>query len=178
MDNGEPALVLIDATVHNGLAAANLLHRQGSTTRLVVFGMDDAVKDIALWTDAGIVAYPGRSLGLREIVELIGMVISNEAAVSASTAPLAHKAKSQSNSLSTATRGAQATLTAREDQVVRLVISGASNKEIARLLDISVATVKSHVHNLLGKLGLTGRGKLAVRYRGGHSSPDVMRAME
>jgi two-component system, NarL family, nitrate/nitrite response regulator NarL len=34
---------------------------------------------------------------------------------------------------------------------------GLSNKEIARELDLSVATVKHHVHNILDKLGLPGR---------------------
>src|SRR3989442_8173668 len=52
-------------------------------------------------------------------------------------------------------------LTAREDQVVRLVAAGLSNKEIARRLDIGLATVKSHVHNVLGKLTLERRSQVA-----------------
>jgi ATP/maltotriose-dependent transcriptional regulator MalT len=42
---------------------------------------------------------------------------------------------------------AAAALTAREGQMVRLVASGLSNKEIARQLDIGLATVKSHGYN-------------------------------
>ena len=48
----------------------------------------------------------------------------------------------------------------------RLIMLGESNKDIARSLNISVATVKSHVHNVLAKLGLKRRGKL-VRWHEG-----------
>jgi DNA-binding NarL/FixJ family response regulator len=65
-----------------------------------------------------------------------------------------------------ATNSQAAILTAREDEVARLIIAGESNKDIARLLNISVPTVKSHVHNLLIKLGLQRRGRLALRYNG------------
>ena len=43
-------------------------------------------------------------------------------------------------------------LTARERQVLRLLVAGASNKEMARRLDIRSNTVRTHVQNLLAKL--------------------------
>jgi two-component system nitrate/nitrite response regulator NarL len=55
----------------------------------------------------------------------------------------------------------QVKLSAREIGVARLLRRGLSNKEIARELDISVATVKHHVHNILDKLGLPGRVHVA-----------------
>jgi DNA-binding NarL/FixJ family response regulator len=42
------------------------------------------------------------------------------------------------------------------------VANGSGNKEIARTLHISVETVKEHVHNILGKLGASGRTQAAV----------------
>jgi len=53
-------------------------------------------------------------------------------------------------------------LTPREMEIVRLVSTGLSNKEIARRLDIGLATTKSHVHNALAKLNLQRRGQMAT----------------
>jgi two-component system, NarL family, nitrate/nitrite response regulator NarL len=56
-------------------------------------------------------------------------------------------------------------LTAREVEIVQLLASGLSNKEIAGCLHISLATAKSHVHNLLTKLELPRRGHAAIWLR-------------
>ena len=51
-------------------------------------------------------------------------------------------------------------LTPREAEVVRLVAAGLSNAEIAETLFLSVPTVKRHLTNVLGKLGLPSRSAL------------------
>jgi LuxR family transcriptional regulator, maltose regulon positive regulatory protein len=56
-------------------------------------------------------------------------------------------------------------LTAREQEVLLLLVNGASNKEIAAQLVISTATVKKHVSNILGKLGVENRTQLVRRAR-------------
>jgi len=48
-------------------------------------------------------------------------------------------------------------LSARELEVLTLVARGASNKEIARSLHLSEATIKSHLIHLFGKLGVSDR---------------------
>ena len=53
-------------------------------------------------------------------------------------------------------------LTRREQQIVDGVARGLRNKEIARQLDISEKTVKSHLNNIFQKLGLEGRFALAI----------------
>lgn len=54
------------------------------------------------------------------------------------------------------------TLTERELEVLKLVALGASNKGVAQELGISEATVKSHVSNMLSKLGLKSRTQAAL----------------
>ena len=53
-------------------------------------------------------------------------------------------------------------LTRRESEVLQLVASGMSNKEIANELTITEGTVKNHVHNALEKLHLTNRVQAAA----------------
>jgi DNA-binding CsgD family transcriptional regulator len=50
-------------------------------------------------------------------------------------------------------------LTPREHDVLELLVDGASNKEIARRLGISVSTVKFHVRSIADKLGADGRAE-------------------
>jgi LuxR family maltose regulon positive regulatory protein len=56
-------------------------------------------------------------------------------------------------------------LTAREHEVLRLLMDGASNREIAQHLVLSVNTVKKHVLNLCGKLGVQSRTQAVARTR-------------
>jgi len=53
-------------------------------------------------------------------------------------------------------------LTAREEDVGRLLMKGVSNKEIARALGIEVVTVKRHVGNIFRKLGARNRTQAAL----------------
>jgi LuxR family maltose regulon positive regulatory protein len=56
-------------------------------------------------------------------------------------------------------------LTEREREVLRLLLEGASNREIAHRLVVSVNTVKRHIYNLCGKLGVQSRTQAIARAR-------------
>jgi DNA-binding NarL/FixJ family response regulator len=80
----------------------------------------------------------------------------------------------QQRLLSAATRGAapapdeaEGDLTARESDVLRLIAAGKSNREIARALFVSEATVKTHVNRIFAKTGSRDRSQ-AVRYAYAH----------
>ena len=53
-------------------------------------------------------------------------------------------------------------LSAREAEIVECVISGATNASIGETLHVSPATVKKHLENIYGKLGIRGRGRLTA----------------
>ena len=82
--------------------------------------------------------------------ELLGKLVAALQAPVAAAAPLP------------ATAGAGPQLSAREQDVLKLIARGASNKEIARALDIAETTVKIHVQHILRKLGVSSRVQAAV----------------
>lgn len=70
----------------------------------------------------------------------------------------------------------QGVLSGRESQVANAVRQGLTNKEIARLLHISDATVKTHIENIFHKLNVTRRVQLAMLTPGaGAEPPDAPR---
>jgi DNA-binding NarL/FixJ family response regulator len=66
------------------------------------------------------------------------------------------------SSLDAVSHDARPDLTARELEVLRLVGAGRANKEIAARLDISERTARTHVSNILGKLGVASRTQAAL----------------
>ena len=64
-------------------------------------------------------------------------------------------------------------LTPREEQVARLVASGASNKDVAGTLYVNVKTVEYHLANVYRKLGVRTRTELALLWQDGDRADPV-----
>jgi len=59
-------------------------------------------------------------------------------------------------------------LTGRENEILKLIADGLSNREIAFVLSISESTVENHIHNLYEKLGIARRTQaVALAYQTG-----------
>lgn len=69
----------------------------------------------------------------------------------------------KNNAQSAAAGNSTDTLSAREKEVLKLMVDGASNKEISEKLIISISTVRTHVEHILEKLAVTGRTQAAVK---------------
>lgn len=96
----------------------------------------------------------GRSLPLAEALALVGEDVAEHAvSPGRGVAPAA---------FAPADRGTGLGLTPREFEILRLVAAGRANREIADALFISVPTVKRHLTNIFGKLGLPSRSALTA----------------
>jgi DNA-binding NarL/FixJ family response regulator len=142
-----PDVTLMDLQMPDmsGLDAIIAIRSEDPTARIIVLTTysGDALAQRAL--KAGAQAYVLKSLVRTEILNTIRVVYDGERRVQADVATEIAK------------HTADAALTAREIEVLRLIASGHANKEISARLSINEETTKSHIKNILAKLGAKDR---------------------
>jgi DNA-binding NarL/FixJ family response regulator len=158
-------LVLID--VSSGFdpeeVRALVAERPGLT--LVALGLREQRDDVIRCGQAGFAAYVPRDASLQTLRDAMLAATAGRLTCSPEIASGLMQALFRSPSAPPIGTN-DISLTPREGEVLRLIRRGLSNKEIARELVLSVATVKHHVHNILGKLGVAGRGQAMHRASG------------
>jgi NarL family two-component system response regulator LiaR len=157
-----PDVILMDLVMPglDGIAATAQIRSQVSCTKVIAltsFAEDDKLFPAI---QAGACCYLLKDVTPDDLAEAIRAAWRGEVRLHPEIQQklLQHAAR-PSNLVGTASPSA---LTSREAQVIRLLARGQSNREIAQALVISEKTVKTHVSNLLGKLGLEDRTQLAI----------------
>lgn len=130
------------------------------STGLVVTSVPRNLASILTWTEAGAQGLLTEDADLDGLAAGILVVANGQAASSPQVTALLLDYVRAVRGAGTLPPDLRSPLTAREHEVARLVERGLSNKEVARALDISVSTVKHHVHNILSKLELSSRGRI------------------
>jgi len=163
-----PEVILMDVRmpVMDGVAATIQIHRDlGEMPILMLTTFDDDAYVFAA-LQAGATGYLLKDLPAADLAQAIlaahRHIYQLDATIAAKliatlTAPPALPI--------TPARPPIAELTEREREVLRLVSTGATNREIADILFIGEATVKSHISNILGRLGLRDRMQAAIYAR-------------
>jgi two-component system nitrate/nitrite response regulator NarL len=156
-----PDMVLLDAAVRNGIAAVRQLREMGARPRVVVFAVTESIESVVDWAEAGVAGYIPSTAALVDLNTLVTDIEAGRQACSGSVSAGLIRRIAATAKWSDGRRPSPAKLTRRELEIVGLIGTGLSNKEIARRLNIGVATTKSHVHSLLNKLNLQRRGQAA-----------------
>jgi len=125
--------------------------------------MAETEENVIKWGEAGVAGYIPRTATMTDVIAAIGNTMRGEQACSARISATLLRRLSEHPTPSPASD--KPLLTAREAEIVQLLATGLSNKQIALRLHISLATTKSHVHNLLTKLELPRRGYAAIWLR-------------
>ncbi|MCT9077350.1 response regulator [Streptomyces fulvoviolaceus] len=152
-----PDVVLMDLQLDDGMdgVTATRLLTSGADAgpRVLVLTMFDTDADITRAIEAGATGY---LLKAEQPDELFAAIHNAAAGRTALSAPVADR-------LMTRLRSPRPTLSAREHEILGQLARGLGNREIARALFISEATVKTHLGRIYGKLGVETRaGAVAV----------------
>ena len=169
-----PAVVLLDLGTADALSLVRALHERRDGVRVVTFAVAETPSAVIACAEAGVSGYVSRDASVQELVTAIELARRDETYCSPKVAGglFQRLAALAGERLRAQPASAPAEpLTAREREIVALIDRGLANKEIARTLGIELATVKNHVHNLIEKLGASGRGDAAARVRSMRAPP-------
>jgi two-component system nitrate/nitrite response regulator NarL len=137
-----PALALLDISMPgNGLEAVRRIRQACPKTRIIMLTVSETDDDIMEALDAGASGYVLKGVGAPELLAIVSRVAAGESYVSPGLAARLLVAMKSRGQPAPSAEEAPA-LTAREEQILKLVAEGLSNKEIGRRLDLQEKTVK------------------------------------
>ena len=155
-----PDVVLMDLNMPGigGLEALRRLRAEWPAVQVVMLTVSEEQADLVAAVQAGARGYLLKHLKADEFLDMLHGLERGEAAMSRlTTARLLSGVSQLSHS------GAGANLTEREEELLRLLAEGLSNKSIAQKLSLSENTVKYHLKNILQKLGVHNRTEAATQ---------------
>jgi DNA-binding NarL/FixJ family response regulator len=142
----------------DGIEATRQLPRQ-RVLILTTFGLDEYIIDALR---AGASGFLLKDAPTQEVVQAVRAVAAGDAVLApAVTRQLLDQVGRRLPTAVSRAAGLEE-LTEREQQVLGMLAAGMSNAEISAALVVSEATVKTHVSNLLGKLGLRDRVQVVI----------------
>ncbi len=143
----QPDVTIMDLRlpVMTGVEAITAIRREHPAARVIVLTTFDGDEDIYRALQAGAKGYLLKDMSGDDLMDAIRTVHAGKSRIPAAVAQRL------------ADRMVGPELTVRELDVLKLIVAGKSNKEIGQELFISEATVKTHINNLLSKLGVSDR---------------------
>lgn len=168
-----PDVVLVNLASGAGHEVLRQLRDAAPASRLIALGVTESEDEVVACAEVGVAGYLLRSESLADLLQLIHSVSMEETICSPRMAAALMRRVA---ALAAERRRGTApvpVLTTRENQISRLLESGMSNRQIADQLGIEIRTVKNHMHNIMGKLGVQRRGEVVAVYRTARSPIDA-----
>jgi two-component system nitrate/nitrite response regulator NarL len=155
----------------SGIAVASAIARTAPHTRAVIMGalVDPTTRAEA--RTAGIAAVLTEDRPISVVDDVLGRVVRGEEVTDRATVvPLYRRAGARQVHHEA---GRLAPLTSREREVLALLADGQTTTAMADALDVSAATVRSHIQSVFTKLGVHTRLRAAAIYRAGGSESEM-----
>ncbi len=166
-----PDMVLLDLNLPglSGIETLQLLKQDLPDTAVVMLTVSEDIDELTQALGQGASGYLLKNIEAETLSSAIRRAAAGEAVVAEDmTAKLVEQLRAPARALESPAglagvpRAETPALTPRERDIVRGLSRGASNKDIARELDLAESTVKIHVRNVLRKLKLTSRVQIAI----------------
>jgi DNA-binding NarL/FixJ family response regulator len=166
VEQARPDVVVMDVRMPrmDGVEATRRIRAGDDAPRVLILTTFDLDEYVYEAVKAGASGFLLKDTGARNLIDGVRVVHSGDAVVAPSTTRrlLERFSTAWSRPGGRTAPGADVPLTGREVEVLREVAQGLSNAEIARRMFLSEATVRTHVSNILGKLGLRDRVQAVV----------------
>lgn len=158
-----PDVVLMDVKMPelDGIAATQQLVLRFPEARVLILSSFDDAATVKHALKAGARGYLLKSVSPVELAQAVCAVYQGRSAMSPEATDVLVQAARAGD-------GEAADLTPREREVLRLLVQGCSNQQIAEVLMVSRATVKFHMSGIMTKLGVSSRAEvMALAYQRG-----------
>jgi len=161
----KPDLVLMDYGLPggSGVEATRAILRELPETDIVFLTVHEADDDLFAALRSGAKGYLLKNIPVSRMIAALSGLARGEAPLSRQMTSRVVAEFTQGRPLSRESSGAAHSLTKRELEVLMAMTTGATNREIADRLYVSVNTIKNHVHSILEKLDLKDR-RAAIRF--------------
>lgn len=156
-----PDVVLMDVRLGagiDGLEATRRIAALGLPTRVLILSLHEMPAYVREALAAGASGYVLKDASIAELRGAVAQVMAGQSVIPLNLINAVMREQDRAPD----PVDAIALLTGREREVLDLVAKGQTNKEIARTLGVSPATVKAHVERIIAKLGVTDRTQAAV----------------
>lgn len=166
VDEHRPDLVLLDISMPgNGIDAARRIARDHPGVRVAMLTVSENDHDVLAAMRTGAIGYILKGVSADELVDIIRELANGRAHVSPSLAArvLSEMQKAPPEPVAADTRIAD--LTRREEEILRRVAKGLSNREVAEALGLQEKTVKHYMSAILEKLQVRNRVEAALLAR-------------
>ncbi|WP_168929334.1 response regulator transcription factor [Nocardioides sp. GY 10113] len=165
-----PEVVVVNLAAARSNEILRTVEQLRAAAKVVAVGVDENDEGQVIGcAEAGVSGYLTREDSLADLISVIRNVSEGGTRVSQRiSAMLLRRVRELAPERTTPAR--LEVLTDREIQILRLIGVGMSNRAIAEELTIELHTVKNHVHSMLAKLGVSGRGEAAALLRDGDAS--------
>lgn len=167
-----PSVVLMDLQMPllDGVAATRRLHEEQPDCRVIVLTTFDDDEMVFDGLRAGAVGYLLKDAPSEKLAEAIRVAARGESFLQPSVAAKVVAEFSRLSRKAVPTRDTSkellnGPLSERELEILRLIVRGSSNREIAAALFLAEGTIKNHVTNILGKLEVRDRTQAALKAR-------------